>query len=51
MDSYQTGTKVNLEVDVLARYLERLMLGEQAAESEQKDSITLEFLAKHGFNK
>lgn len=30
--NYQSGTKVNLEVDVLARYLERLMLGEKAAE-------------------
>ncbi len=30
--SYQPGTRVNLEVDVLARYLERLMLGEKAAE-------------------
>lgn len=29
---YQPGTKVNLEVDVLARYLERLMLGESAAD-------------------
>lgn len=30
--NYQSGTKVNLEVDVLARYLERLMLGDRAAE-------------------
>lgn len=28
MNSYQKGTKVNLEVDVIARYVERLMLGE-----------------------
>ncbi len=49
MDSYQVGTKVNLEVDVLARYLERLMLGDKAAESEGQSGVTLEFLAKNGF--
>lgn len=49
MDSYQVGTTVNLEVDVLARYLERLMLGEKAAESEGQSGVTLEFLAKNGF--
>lgn len=48
MDSYQAGGKVNLEVDVLARYLERLMLGDKAAEGEGQ-GITLEFLAKNGF--
>lgn len=48
MDSYRTGTKLNLEVDVLARYLERLMLGEKAAEAEGQ-GITLEFLANNGF--
>lgn len=29
---YRPGTQVNLEVDVIARYLERLLLGERAAE-------------------
>lgn len=47
MDSYKPGTRVNLEVDVLARYLERLLLGDKAAEAGE--GITLEFLAKHGF--
>ncbi len=48
MGSYKAGSRINLEVDVLARYLERLMLGEKAAEPEGQ-SITLEFLAKNGF--
>ncbi len=48
MNSYRTGTRINLEVDVLARYLERLMLGEKAAET-QSQGMTLEFLAKNGF--
>lgn len=29
---YQPGVKVNIEVDVIARYLERLLLGDRAAE-------------------
>jgi riboflavin synthase len=32
MGSYQVGTQVNLEIDVIARYLERLLLGDKAAE-------------------
>ena len=31
---YQAGTKVNLEVDLVARYLERLLLGDKAAIAE-----------------
>jgi len=49
MNTYQAGSRVNLEVDVLARYLERLMLGDKAAESAGESGITLEFLAKNGF--
>jgi riboflavin synthase len=49
MASYQIGTRVNIEVDVLARYLERLILGDKAAESTEKDVITRDFLAKNGF--
>ena len=30
---YREGTRVNLEVDVIARYLERLLQGDRAAES------------------
>ncbi len=32
MGHYQPGTKINLEIDVIARYLERLLLGDKAAE-------------------
>ncbi|MCD6060132.1 MAG: riboflavin synthase [Moraxellaceae bacterium] len=49
--SWQPGTKVNLEVDVIARYLERLLLGEKAADAAQKGGITLGFLAENGFLK
>lgn len=43
---WQVGTEVNLEVDVLARYLERLLLGERAAQSQ---GITLEKLVEYGY--
>lgn len=49
MQNYVVGSRVNLEVDVIARYLERLVLGEQAAETETKKQSTMELLAKSGF--
>ncbi|MBK5963532.1 riboflavin synthase [Thiocystis minor] len=45
---YRTGARVNLEVDLIARYLERLLLGERAA-TPTSSGVTLEFLAEHGF--
>jgi len=45
---YQTGTRVNLEVDLIARYLERLLLGERAAAPSAR-GLTVDFLAEHGF--
>jgi len=42
------GQRLNLEVDLIARYLERLLQGERAAES-QSGAITESFLAEHGF--
>ena len=47
--SYQAGSKVNLEVDVIARYLERLLLGDKAAEPSASKGIDLAFLAENGF--
>jgi riboflavin synthase len=45
---YQSGTRVNLEVDLIARYLERLVLGDQAAQAAAS-GLTAAFLAEHGF--
>ncbi len=50
MASYQPGRRVNLEVDLLARYLERLLLGEKAAEPAS-GNITESFLAANGYLK
>lgn len=49
MADFQPGTRVNLEVDIIARYLERLLLGEKAAQSGNR--ISESFLAEHGFIK
>ena len=48
---YRSGSKVNLEVDVIARYLERLLLGDKAAHPATGGGITEAFLAEHGFMK
>jgi len=46
---------VNLEVDLLARYLERLLMGDKAAESDSRQkpasNITESFLAANGYLK
>src|SRR5690625_2697797 len=49
--TWRVGSKVNLEVDLIARYLERLLLGDKAAEPEAETGITLSFLAENGFLK
>lgn len=50
--SWMPGTKVNLEVDVIARYLERLLMGEKAADADAYGGgITTAFLAENGFMK
>ncbi|MBD1581194.1 riboflavin synthase [Pseudoalteromonas sp. S16_S37] len=46
---FKVGSKVNLEVDQIARYLERLVLGAQPQASES--TLTASLLAKAGFIK
>lgn len=48
MSEFQAGRKVNLEVDIIARYLERLILGDKAADPGA-GSIDRQFLQEHGF--
>lgn len=44
------GSAVNIEVDLIARYLERLLLGDRAADPALASSgITRDLLARHGF--
>lgn len=46
---YRSGSRVNLEVDVIARYLERLVLGDRAADPNVTAGLSLETLADNGF--
>lgn len=46
---YQVGTEVNLEVDVIARYLERLLLAGDTPMSSTP--LSQAFLAEHGYSK
>ena len=43
------GEKVNLENDIIGKYVERLMSFSKAEDTKQKSNITMDFLAKHGF--
>lgn len=50
MGDFQVGRKVNLEVDIIARYLERLILGGTLQENPSaSQGITKALLAEHGF--
>jgi riboflavin synthase len=44
------GSEINLEVDLLARYIERLLMGTSAKEVEtQRNGVTLELLKRTGY--
>ena len=47
MGTYAPGSEVNLEVDLIARYLERLLLGDRAAEAGS--GVDEALLARTGF--
>ena len=49
MNFYQVGQSVNLEVDLLARYLERLLLGDKAALPQKNKETTMQTLLNSGF--
>ena len=46
---YRRGSRVNLEVDVIARYLERLLLGDKAAVPGAGSGLSLQALAENGY--
>jgi riboflavin synthase len=48
--NYRVGTRVNLEVDVIARYVERLLVT-QTGDAPEAPGITMALLAQHGFAK
>lgn len=49
LDDCNRGDAVNIEVDIIARYLERLLLGDKAAQASVEQGITMQFLSDNGF--
>jgi len=55
MHTYRKGQQVNLEVDLISRYLERLILGDKAADmnsdthTNTSSALTQEYLLQNGF--
>ncbi|MFB2538512.1 MULTISPECIES: riboflavin synthase [unclassified Acinetobacter] len=50
--TWVVGRKVNIEVDILARYIERLLLGDKATQVDNPSSkLDMSFLAENGFLK
>jgi len=51
MSEYEVGRKVNLEVDLVARYLERLLLGDKASDAYAEGGLNIQKLMEAGFVK
>ncbi|USH01849.1 riboflavin synthase [Grimontia kaedaensis] len=49
IEDFTVGYQVNIEVDVIARYLERLMMGDRAAQQSGAGGLTMAKLAESGF--
>jgi len=50
LHAYRPGRQVNLEVDLVARYLERLLLGDDASRPGTSGGITRAMLESYGFS-
>ena len=48
---YQVGSQVNVEVDLIARYIERLLLSQAQNKSTSASGVTQELLMRSGFIK
>lgn len=51
IDQYTCGAEVHLEVDIIARYMERLLTAGQPEAEESSSGLTMAKLAEHGFMK
>ena len=50
LGTLKVGSKVNIEVDVIGKYIEKLMLPRsQSAGADMTEGINPDFLARHGF--
>ncbi len=49
IQSYLKGQSVHVEVDLIARYTERLLEAKSEDESREKSKLSQDFLSEHGF--
>ena len=50
VDQYKAGSEVHLEVDIIARYMERLLMAGQSENTQEKQrGLTLATLGEHGY--
>lgn len=45
----RVGDSVNLETDIIGKYVEKLLMPKSSEPTPQKSGITMDFLAQHGF--
>ncbi len=49
ISGWNAGTKVNMETDIIGKYVERMVAPWAAGAEKEESKITMEYLAKHGF--
>jgi len=49
LDNVKAGDQVNIEVDLIGKYVEKLLLANRQDQEHPSTEINREFLAKHGF--
>ena len=49
LDEVNPGDKVNIEVDLIGKYVEKLLFGGGRDKTVKSGDINEDFLAKHGF--
>lgn len=45
----RVGSKVNIEVDIIGKYVEKLLAPKETGEQAEKETLNSGFLAQHGF--
>ncbi|MBS3779651.1 MAG: riboflavin synthase [Desulfovermiculus sp.] len=49
IDTWRPGTELNMEVDLIAKYVQRMLKPWQASEQKEKPDLSMDFLRQHGF--
>ena len=49
ISAWQPGAEVNMEIDLIAKYVQRMLEPWQGAGQNEKSDLSMEFLRQHGF--